>query len=116
LGSWAGMVVGRLFQNYPRGWAQAGNTPFRGYKGTNYEGAMRSPLIISWPGGIKARGEMRDQFVNTMTSLPTILELAGLTMPEVYRGIPQLRVAGRSFSEASTTRRRPRPIDTSILN
>lgn len=41
----------------------AGNTPFKWTKqvASNF-GGTRDPLVVSWPGGIKARGEVRNQF------------------------------------------------------
>ena len=38
--------------NYPWGWAQAGNTPFKWYKQNTHEGGVHVPLIIHWPEGI----------------------------------------------------------------
>src|SRR5450755_4136490 len=42
----------RSFSNYPRGWAMAGNTPFRLYKEFVDAGGVNDPLIIHWPKGI----------------------------------------------------------------
>ena len=46
--------------NYPWGWAQAGNTPFKWYKQNTHEGGVHVPLIIHWPKGIekKNRGSL----------------------------------------------------------
>ena len=38
--------------NYPWGWAQAGNTPFKWYKQNTHEGGVHVPLIVHWPAGI----------------------------------------------------------------
>ncbi|MDG2262394.1 MAG: arylsulfatase, partial [Actinomycetota bacterium] len=38
-----------VYNNYPWGWAQVGNTPLRFYKQNTYEGGIRDPLIIHWP-------------------------------------------------------------------
>ena len=38
--------------NYPWGWAQAGNTPFKWYKQNTHEGGVHVPLIVHWPNGI----------------------------------------------------------------
>jgi arylsulfatase len=100
------------FQNYPRGWAQAGNTPFRSYKGTAYEGGSRSPLIVSWPKGIAAHGAVRGQYVNTIDVMPTVLELAGIAMPDSVDGIAQLPIAGRSFSASFANAAAKPPRDT----
>ena len=45
--------------NYPWGWAQAGNTPFKWYKQNTHEGGVHVPLVVHWPEGIAARGEVR---------------------------------------------------------
>ena len=56
-------------------------TPFRGQKGTMYEGGVRVPGIIEWPARIR---EPRVSNVNSVTSdmLPTLCELAGQTLPD----------------------------------
>jgi arylsulfatase A-like enzyme len=56
-------------------------SPFRGQKGTMYEGGIRVPGIIEWPGQIPLP---RVSDVNTVTSdiLPTICEVAGLPVPD----------------------------------
>ena len=50
--------------NYPWGWAQCGNTPFKWYKQNTHEGGVHVPMIFHWPQGVAAeqRG-LRDQFV-----------------------------------------------------
>ena len=48
------------FNHYPWGWTWAGNTPFRRWKRETYRGGACDPFIVSWPNGIKARGEVRD--------------------------------------------------------
>lgn len=84
--------------NYPLGWAQATNTPFRCWKGdANCEGGTHNPLIISYPKRIKARG-IRTQYGHVIDLLPTTLELAGATARESIRGIPQQPVEGTSLA------------------
>ena len=98
--------------NYPWGWAQCGNTPFKWYKQNTHEGGVHVPMIVHWPAGIAAdqRGHERDQFVNVSDIAPTIYELLGVTPPDVYRGVEQLPVTGHSFASArSPTRPRRRP-------
>lgn len=98
-----------LYNNYPRGWAQVGNCPLRYYKQNTYEGGIRDPLIMRWPGHIPA-GEMRDQYHHAIDVMPTILESVGLTAPETYKGIPQMPVEGVSmaytFADAGAGSRR----------
>jgi arylsulfatase len=54
------------------------NTPLRRYKQQTHGGGIRDPLIISWPNGLPARGEIRRQFAHAIDVAPTLLELAGL--------------------------------------
>jgi arylsulfatase A-like enzyme len=83
--------------NYPWGWAQAGNTPFKWYKQNTHEGGVHVPLIAHWPNGIAARGEVRTQFHYVTDIAPTVLEAAGVTMRESYRGYEQMPLAGASL-------------------
>jgi arylsulfatase len=84
--------------NYPWGWAQAGNSPFRWYKQNTHEGGVHVPMIVHWPAGLAdAAGTKRHQFVDVSDVTPTIYDLLGVTPPEVHRGIPQLPVTGHSF-------------------
>ena len=84
--------------NYPLGWAQATNTPFRCWKGdANCEGSTHNPLIISYPNRIKARG-IRTQYGHVIDILPTTLELTGAKAPDAIRGIPQQPIEGTSLA------------------
>ena len=59
------------------GWANASNTPFRRHKCWVHEGGTATPLIVHWPAGIRAEGELRTQAVGHAVDLvPTMLELA----------------------------------------
>jgi arylsulfatase len=62
-----------------------------------YSGGTCDPLIISWPKGIKARGEIRNQYHHSTDIVPTLLELAGLEMPKVYKGVEQYPMSGVSM-------------------
>ncbi len=84
--------------NYPWGWAQAGNTPLKRYKQNTHGGGVRDPLIIHWPAGIADPGGIRRQFCHVTDVAPTVLELAGLATPDVYRGVPQQPVSGTSLA------------------
>ena len=85
--------------NYPWGWAQAGNTPYRWYKQNTHEGGVHVPLVVHWPKGIDpaTRGTLRDQFHHVNDLAPTIYELLGVTAPTVYRGVEQLPISGTSM-------------------
>lgn len=86
------------YSNYPKGWAQVGNTPLRFYKQNTYEGGIRDPLVIHWPRGIKDPGAIRSQYHHVVDIMPTLLEAAKLERPATFRGIPQPPMAGVSFS------------------
>jgi len=83
--------------NYPWGWAQAGNTPFKWYKQNTHEGGVHVPLIVHWPDRIKDRGAVRDQFHHVDDIAPTIYETLGVEVPAVYRGLEQIPVSGVSM-------------------
>jgi len=85
--------------NYPWGWAQCGNSPFRWYKQNTHEGGVHVPLIVRWPKELASEsGTYRHQFVSVSDVMPTVLELLNLDAPEVFRGIDQMPVTGHSFA------------------
>lgn len=88
--------------NYPWGWAQCGNSPFRWYKTLTHEGGVHVPLVVHWPDGLGAEqaGTKRDQFAYVSDIVPTIYELLGVTPPETCRGVDQMPVTGHSFASA----------------
>lgn len=86
--------------HYPRGWAMAGNTPFRLYKSTTHAGGHQVPFIISWPKGIAGGGERRTQYTHVTDILPTILELAGAEAPPDPGDRPAPPPAGASFARS----------------
>lgn len=63
----------------------ADNGPLRGSKYTLYEGGLRVPLILSWPGRWEA-GLVRDDRVSGMDVLPTFATAAGIDLPTVLDG------------------------------
>lgn len=68
----------RFYNHYSWGWAWAGNTPFRLWKRYTWLGGTRTPLVVRWPNGIAARGDVRPQFAHAVDIMPTLLELAGV--------------------------------------
>jgi arylsulfatase A-like enzyme len=85
--------------NYPLGWAQACNTPFRFWKqDANSEGGTRNGLIVFWPKGVKDKGGIRTQYSHVIDVLPTTLDLVGLKSPAQIRGIQQQEIEGTSFA------------------
>ena len=57
-------------------WPDAGTTPFRSEKNTNWEGAFRVPKMVRWPGKIPA-GVVSNEIVSHLDWMPTILAMAG---------------------------------------
>ncbi|MCP5029728.1 MAG: arylsulfatase [Actinomycetia bacterium] len=86
-----------IYNNYPWGWSQVGNTPLRFYKQNTYEGGIRDPLIVHWPNGIKDAGGLRSQYHHVSDLLPTVLDCVGVEAPDEYRGVPQMPVEGTSL-------------------
>lgn len=84
--------------NYPVGWAQAANTPYKQWKmDAQSEGGTRNPLIVFYPKGIKDKGGIRTQYGHVIDLLPTTLEFVGLKAPEYIRGIKQDTIQGTSL-------------------
>lgn len=71
------------------GWSSAGNAPFRRHKVWTNEGGISTPLIVHWPKGIAARGELRHDVGHVIDLVPTLLELAG-SSPKLAAGEPPL--------------------------
>jgi arylsulfatase A-like enzyme len=86
------------YEHYPTGWAAAFSTPFKMFKRySNYSGGTADPLVITWPKGIKARGEIRNQYHHAVDIVPTLLDICGLEMPAVYKGVVQYPLSGVSM-------------------
>jgi arylsulfatase A-like enzyme len=62
------------------------NAPYRAGKGFVYEGGLRIPLIVRWPGHVPAGKIIDEPAINT-DWLPTLLELAGLPIPSGLDGV-----------------------------
>jgi len=93
--------------NFPVGWAMASNTPLRRYKQNTHGGGIRDPFVISWPNGIPARGEIRDQFVHATDLVPTLLDVIGIQSPKVVGGYIQQPIEGVSFAPSFTNPKAP---------
>jgi arylsulfatase A-like enzyme len=97
--------------NYPLGWAQAANTPFRNWKqDAHSEGGTHNPLIAFYPNGIKDKGGIRTQYGHVIDILPTTLEIAGIKAPSEIKSIKQDSIQGislaYSISDAKASARR----------
>lgn len=88
--------VGSYVSTAP-GWAQASSAPFRLFKGFPTQGGIQVPAIARGPG--VAGGRRSAAFVTVKDVAPTLLELAGVTMPDgEYRGRKVARIEGRSMA------------------
>ncbi len=97
---WADELGGvRSYPHYSWGWAWAGNTPLRLWKRYTWLGGTRTPLIVHWPAGIEAHGEIRDQFVHAVDLMPTVLDACGVTPPQAVDGVAQQRFDGTTIRE-----------------
>ncbi len=100
------------FGHFPSAWAHAMNTPFQWTKQVaSHFGGTRNGMIIRWPAGIEARGEVRSQFHHVIDIMPTILEAVGIPAPTSINGVAQSEIEGTSMvyafdnADASSTRR-----------
>ena len=95
------------YPHYHAGWAMAGNTPFRYFKQSEHRGGQHDALVVHWPKGIKAKGEVRSQYHHIADVAPTILEAAGISMPETYHGVKQQPMDGTSMLYAFNDAKAP---------
>jgi arylsulfatase A-like enzyme len=98
------------YNHFAVGWAHAMNTPYQWTKQVaSHWGGTRNGTIVSWPNGIKAKGELRSQFHHVIDVAPTILEAAGLPQPTTVDGIHQMPIEGvsmlYSFNDAKAAER-----------
>lgn len=80
------------------GWSSVANTPFRRHKTWVHEGGIATPLIVHWPAGISAHGQLRHTPGHVIDVVPTVLELAGAASKDVSDQAPPL--PGKSLVEA----------------
>lgn len=80
------------------GWSTVANTPFRRHKIWVHEGGVSTPLIVHWPAGLAARGELRHDVGHVVDLVPTLLEAAGATVGPSAPGAPDF--PGRSLLPA----------------
>jgi arylsulfatase A-like enzyme len=85
------------YPHYHAGWAMAGNTPFRYFKQSEHRGGQHDALVVHWPKGIKAKGEIRNQYHHISDIAPTIMETVGISVPETYHGVKQQPMDGTSM-------------------
>ena len=92
---WGGPTT---FPHFAIGWAWAGDTPFQWTKQVaSHFGGTRNGMVLHWPKGIKAKGEIRSQFHHVIDVAPTVLEAAHLPQPEFVNGAKQRPMDGVSM-------------------
>jgi len=100
------------YPHYHAGWAMAGNVPFRYFKQSEHRGGQHDALVVHWPKGINAKGEIRSQYHHISDIAPTIMEAVGITLPETYHGVKQQPMDGVSmlyaFNDAEAANRKKR--------
>ena len=86
------------FPHFAIGWAWATNSPFQWTKQVaSHFGGTRNGMVLHWPKGVKAKGEIRSQFHHVIDVAPTALEAAGIPQPKVVNGINQRPMDGVSM-------------------
>ena len=95
LDEWGGPMS---YPHFHAGWAVATNTPFQWTKQVaSHYGGTRNPLVVHWPDGIDARGEIRSQWHHVTDIAPTLMEAAGLPFPNSVKGVTQKPFEGVSL-------------------
>src|SRR5439155_3329212 len=90
----------KTFLSLGPGWSSAANTPFRLHKSWVHEGGISTPLIVHWPSGLRARGELRQNPGHLIDLAPALLELAGSKWPAMRDGKPVPLPPGKSLVPA----------------
>jgi arylsulfatase len=80
------------------GWSVAFDTPFAWMKQVPSDfGGTRNGMVVHWPEGIKAKGELRTQFSHVIDVAPTVLEAIGIPEPKIVNSTPQIPMEGTSL-------------------
>jgi len=101
------------YPHYAAGWAVAGDTPFTWTKqvASSY-GGTRNGMVVHWPKGITAKGELRSQWHHVIDIAPTILEAAQLPEPKSVNGTLQTPIEGVSLAYTFADAKAPSPHTT----
>jgi arylsulfatase len=109
LDEWGGP---NTYPHMAAGWAVATDTPFTWTKQVASSfGGTRNGMVIHWPKGIKAKGDLRTQFSHVTDIAPTVMEAIGLPFPKSVNGTEQKPFEGASlaysFEDAKAKTRHP---------
>ena len=89
------------YNHYAVGWAHTMDTPYQWTKQiASHWGGTRNGAVVHWPEGIRAKGEVRQQFHHVIDVAPTVLEAAGLPEPKIVHGVEQIPLEGVSMRYA----------------
>ena len=77
-----------IYENSSLLYSASSNLPLRGEKGSLYEGGIREPMIVKWPGYVLP-GSVSEVLVSSVDFLPTFADLAGIDLPQtqVFDGV-----------------------------
>jgi arylsulfatase A-like enzyme len=90
------------YPHFAIGWAWATNSPFQWTKQVaSHFGGTRNGMVMHWPKGIRAKGEIRSQFHHVVDVAPTALEAAKIPQPKTVNGIKQRPMDGVSMLYAA---------------
>ncbi|CAN5477186.1 arylsulfatase [soil metagenome] len=81
-------------------WANLQDTPNRLFKHFNHEGGISTPLIVHWPAGIAAKGELRTEPSHFIDIISTLVDYAGATYPKQFNGQAVQPMEGKSLRPA----------------
>jgi arylsulfatase A-like enzyme len=96
------------YPHFAAGWAVAMDAPFSYTKQVASDfGGTRNGMIIQWPAGIKAKGEIRSQFGHVIDIAPTIYEVTKVPAPTTVNGIKQDPIEGTSLAYTFTDAKAP---------
>lgn len=84
------------------GFSSAANTPHRRHKTWVHEGGISTPLVVHWPAGIAAKGELRTTPAHVIDFVPTVLDLLDVEKPKMWKGEPIPEAPGKSLVPAFT--------------
>lgn len=82
------------------GFSSACNTPFRRHKSWVHEGGISTPLVVHWPDGIEAKGELRHTPAHMVDIMPTLFEVIGIEKPATWAGEDMPPAPGKSLLPA----------------
>ena len=86
------------------------------WKRYNFEGGTADPMIVSWPAGIEAKGELRHQYSHATDIVPTVYDCLGIELPEVVKGYTQVPLEGVSLRTTFEDADAPTQKDTAFFS